>query len=98
MSITRDVSSSSRKRVSEVVREDGTSRVQIVEKKTNPRYYARLQKMERLSGNGALLYTSMNQRGEPMVCLLTDALNLFYGSGQAYLVLEDLLVTKGAHR
>ena len=62
--------------------------------KTNPRYYALLQKVERLNGNGVLLNTSMNRRGEPMVCSPRDALNMFYGSDLEYLVLEDLLVTK----
>jgi carbamoyltransferase len=50
--------------------------------------------MERLNGNGAVLNTSMNRRGEPMVCSPTDALNMFFGSDLEYLVLEDLLVTK----
>lgn len=94
MTITFEVSEEWKERVPEVVHEDGTSRVQIVEESTNPRYYALLKEMERLTGNGAVLNTSMNRRGEPMVCSPTDALNMFFGSDLEYLVLEDLLVTK----
>lgn len=96
MTITFEVSEEWKKRVPEVVHEDGTSRVQIVDEETNPRYYALLKEMERLNGNGAVLNTSMNRRGEPMVCSPTDALNMFFGSDLEYLVLEDLLVTKRA--
>ena len=94
MTITFEVAEAWKARVAEVVHEDGTARVQIVEEATNPKYYALLQEMERLNGNGVVLNTSMNRRGEPMVCSPTDALNMFYGSDLEYLVLEDLLVTK----
>ncbi len=94
MTITFEVSEEWRQRIPEVVHEDGTSRVQIVNKDTNPRYHALLQEMEKLTGNGAVLNTSMNRRGEPMVCSPTDALNMFFGSDLQYLMLEDLLVTK----
>lgn len=94
MTITFEVSEEWKSRIPEVVHEDGTSRVQIVEESTNPRYHALLKEMERLNGNGAVLNTSMNRRGEPMVCSPTDALKMFFGSDLEYLVLEDLLVTK----
>ncbi|MCB1645148.1 MAG: carbamoyltransferase [Pseudomonadales bacterium] len=94
MTITFEVAEEWKHRVPEVVHEDGTSRVQIVNQDTNPRYYALLQEMEKLTGNGVVLNTSMNRRGEPMVCSPADALNMFFGSDLQYLFLEDLLVTK----
>ena len=94
MTITFEVSEDWKKRVPEVVHEDGTSRVQIVDESANPKYHALLKEMERLTGNGVVLNTSMNRRGEPVVCSPTDALNMFFGSDLQYLVLEDLLVTK----
>ena len=94
MTITFNVSEEWKQRVPEVIHEDGTSRVQIVSEETNPRYYALLKEMEKLTGNGVVLNTSMNRRGEPMVCSPTDALNMFFGSDLQFLVLEDLLVTK----
>ena len=97
MTITFEVSEEWRKRVPEVVHEDGSSRVHIVNEETNPRYYALLKEMEKLTGNGVLLNTSLNRRGEPMVCSPEDALAMFFGSELQYLVLEDLLVTKQGH-
>ena len=94
MTITFDVSEEWKQRVPEVIHEDGTSRVQVVSEETNPRYYALLKEMEKLTGNGVVLNTSMNRRGEPVVCSPTDALNMFYGSDLQFLLLEDLLVTK----
>jgi carbamoyltransferase len=81
-------------RIPEVIHEDGTSRAQVVSKDTNPRYYALLEEMERLTGNGVVLNTSLNRRGEPMICAPVDALNMFYGSDLEYLVMEDVLVRK----
>jgi carbamoyltransferase len=94
MTITFDVADEWKARIPEVVHEDGTSRVQVVEKAHSPRYYALLEEMEALTGNGVVLNTSLNRRGEPMVCSPQDALNMFFGSDLEYLVLEDYLVTK----
>jgi len=94
MTFTFDVAESWKARIPEVVHEDGTARAQIVTKATNPRYYELLEEVEKLNGNGVLLNTSLNRRGEPMVCSPTDALNMFYGSDLEYLVMEDILITK----
>lgn len=94
MTITFDVAEEWKSRIPEVVHEDGTSRVQVVTEETNPVYYALLKEMERTNGNGVVLNTSMNRRGEPVVCSPTDALNMFFSSDLKYLFLEDLLVTK----
>ena len=81
-------------RIPEVVHEDGTARVQIVERSQNPRYYTLLEELDALTGNAVVLNTSLNRRGEPMVCSPQDALNMFNGSDLEYLVMEDYLVTK----
>ena len=94
MTITFDVAEDWKTRIPEVVHEDGTARVQIVSEAANPRYYALLQAMKARTGNGVVLNTSLNRRGEPMVCAPDDALNMFFGSDLQYLVLEDWLVTK----
>jgi carbamoyltransferase len=94
MTFTFDVAEEWKSRIPEVVHEDGTARAQIVTQATNPRYYQLLQEMEKLNGNGVVLNTSLNRRGEPMVCSPTDALNMFFGSDLEYLVMEDILVSK----
>ena len=94
MTITFEVAELWHERIPEVVHEDGTARAQVVDEASNPRYYALLEAMEDRTGNGVLLNTSLNRRGEAMVCSPDDALNMFFGSDLEYLVLEDWLVTK----
>ncbi|KAF3978330.1 MAG: hypothetical protein HFP77_02395 [Methylococcales symbiont of Iophon sp. n. MRB-2018] len=50
--------------------------------------------MQRQNGNALILNTSLNRKGESMVCSPLDALNMFYGSDLEYLVMEAILVTK----
>jgi carbamoyltransferase len=94
MTITFDVAEVWKTRIPEVVHRDGTARVQVVDRATNPRYYALLEHLERLTGNAVVLNTSLNRQGEPIVCSPGDALAMFIGSDLEYLVMEDLLVTK----
>lgn len=98
MTITFEVAESWRERIPEVVHEDGTARAQVVSEQSNPRYYALLEAMEQRTGNGVLLNTSLNRRGEPMVCSPDDALEMFLGCDLQYLVLEDWMVTKTGER
>ncbi len=94
MTFTFNVAEEWKTRIPEVVHEDGTARVQIVTADSNPRYYRLLDEMEVRTGNPVLLNTSLNRRGEPMVCSPVDALNMFFGSDLEYLIMEDVLVTK----
>lgn len=94
MTFTFDVAEHWKSRIPEVVHEDGTARAQVVTQATNPRYYALIEHLEALRGNGVVLNTSLNRRGEPMICSPTDALNMFYGCDLEYLMMEDVLVTK----
>ena len=94
MTFAFDVAEQWKDKIPEVVHEDGTARTQVVTEETNPRYYALLKEMERLKGYGVVLNTSLNRRGEPMVCSPDDALNMFFGSDLEYLVMEDIMVTK----
>ncbi|MDA1409085.1 nebramycin 5' synthase [Pseudomonas aeruginosa] len=94
MTFTFEVNEEWKERVSEVVHEDGTSRAQVLKREYNPRYYDLMKELENLTGNGVALNTSLNRRGEPMICSPTDALNMFFGSDLQYLIMEDILVVK----
>jgi len=94
MTFTFEVNEEWKERVPEVVHEDGTARAQAVKKEVHPRYYALLEEVEKLTGNGVVLNTSLNRRGEPMICSPTDALNMFFASDLQYLIMQDILVTK----
>lgn len=82
------------KRLKEAVHVDGTARPQIVDKDTNPKYYALLKRFHKLTGIPVLINTSLNRRGEPMVCSPEDAINMFYGSGLEYMAMGDYLIKK----
>jgi carbamoyltransferase len=94
MTFAFDVADHWKEKIPEVVHKDGTARAQVVSRETNPRYYALIEAMERLRGIPVVLNTSLNRRGEPIVCSPTDALNMFYASDLEYLMLEDLLIKK----
>ena len=94
MTFTFPVAAEWKARVPEVVHEDGTSRAQVLRREFNPRYYELMLEMEKLTGNGVVLNTSLNRRGEPMICSPADALDMFFGSDLCYLIMEDVLVTK----
>ena len=98
MTFTFEVNDGWAERVPEVVHEDGTARAHAVKEKINPRYYALIKEVEKLTGNGVVLNTSLNRRGEPVVCTPGDALNMFYGSDLQYLIMQDILVTKEPDR
>jgi len=94
MTFTFEVAEEWKTRVPEVVHEDGTSRAQVLRREFNPRYYDLMVELEKLTGNGVVLNTSLNRRGEPMICSPADALDMFFGSDLQYLIMEDVLVVK----
>jgi len=94
MTFTFNVAEHWKSRIPEVVHEDGTARAQVVTRDTNPRYYALIEELERLRGVPVVLNTSLNRRGEPMICSPTDALNMFFACDLQYLIMENVLVSK----
>lgn len=83
-----------RERIKEAVHVDGSARPQVVDKDSNPKYYDLIKKFHSLTGIPVVINTSLNRRGEPMVCSPKDAINMFYGSGLEYLVMGNYLVKK----
>lgn len=83
-----------RERIREAVHVDGTARPQVVDKDTNPQFHDLLKRFHKLTNIPVVINTSLNRRGEPMVCSPQDALDVFYGSGLEYLVMRDYLIKK----
>jgi carbamoyltransferase len=77
-----------------VVHIDGSSRPQIVSKKTNKNFWLLINEFRKITGIPCLLNTSFNLRGEPIVCSPIDALKVFFSSELDYLVLNDFLISK----
>lgn len=73
---------------------DKTTRPQILDRSANPEYWDLVKKFEKLTGIGAILNTSFNLHGEPIVCTPEDALRTFRRSGLKYLQLESYLISK----
>ncbi len=73
------------------VHNDGTARVQTVEPGSTP-YALLLQRLEECSGVGAVLNTSFNGRGEPIVRSSKDALMCGGSLGLDAVVLDRILV------
>jgi carbamoyltransferase len=73
---------------------DYSARIQTVEARTNPRYYALLAAFAEKSGAPVVVNTSFNVRGEPIVCTPEDAINCFLGTEIDALILENILVLK----
>lgn len=73
---------------------DYSARVQTVHEETNPGYFHLLQEFERKTGCAALVNTSFNVRGEPIVCTPEDAYRCFMRTEMDSLVLENCLLDK----
>ena len=73
---------------------DYSARIQTVHRDTNPRFHKLLEVFQDRTGCPALVNTSFNVRGEPIVCTPTDAYRCFMRTEMDYLVLENCLLEK----
>ena len=73
---------------------DGTSRVQIVNEKINPVLYKLIKRFHEKTGIPALLNTSFNLRGEPIVNSRDDCIRTFLASNMHALFAGNFLYTK----
>ena len=74
--------------------QDGTARPQILEEDVNPEYFRIIREFERRTGIGAVLNTSFNLHGEPLVSSPADAVDTFERSGLPHLALGHFLISK----
>lgn len=73
---------------------DRSARPQIVSSEYNPDYYALISAFEKKTGVGAVLNTSFNIHGEPIVCTPKDALDTFSRCGIQHLILGNFVISK----
>jgi carbamoyltransferase len=73
---------------------DGTARAHIVDQAWNPEYHQVIREFERRTGIGAVLNTSFNLHGEPVVCSPADAIQTFERSGLPHLALGRFIISK----
>ncbi len=77
-----------------IIHIDGSARVQVVNKETNPKFWLLIKEFENLTGIPLLINTSFNLRGEPVVCTPEDAINSFKISQMDCLVLENFVIER----
>ena len=73
---------------------DFTVRPQVLDKAANPAFHAVVRAFEARTGCGALLNTSFNLHGHPMVYSPADALDVFRRSGLRRMALGRFLLSK----
>jgi carbamoyltransferase len=73
---------------------DGSSRIQTVEKSQNKEYYDVISKYKEKSGVGAIINTSFNMAGQPIVNNPHDAYDTFIRTKMDILVLDNIIIDK----
>ena len=73
---------------------DFSARVQTVNKETNHRYYNLIKVFKEKTGCPAIVNTSFNVRGEPIVCSPQDAYRCFMRTEMDILVLQNQILYK----
>jgi len=75
---------------------DFTTRPQEVRAEHNSEFHRLLEEYESITGEAAVLNTSFNLHGEPIVYRARDAVDVFLRSGLEYMALANWWVEKGA--
>lgn len=73
---------------------DRTARAQILKEQDNPELYSLLKAFQHLTGRGALLNTSFNLHGFPIVNSPLEAIDVLMNSGLDGLILNHFLILK----
>jgi len=73
---------------------DGTARPQTVNKNTNPKYWSLIQEFEKITGIPAILNTSFNVDGQPIVNTPLEAIETFLNCGMDILAIGNYIVLK----
>jgi carbamoyltransferase len=84
-----------RDRIPAVLHKDGSARVQIVRRESNPRFHELISGFFEKTGVPLVVNTSLND-SEPIVCTPTDAIVTFRKSGIDALFMDDVCLTAQA--
>lgn len=88
------VAADKRDRVPAVVHVDGTLRPQTVRRDVNPLFHSLIDAFGRRTGEYAIVNTSFNVKGEPIVCHPRDAIRCFFDTGLDALVIGGFVLEK----
>ena len=94
MLVTLPAKDKAKKLLPACVHIDDTSRVQIVSKQSNPLFYDLIQEFKRKTGIPALLNTSFNVKGEPIVDNTEDVINTFRKTALDAVCVDNFIVRR----
>lgn len=94
MSWIGDVSENLREKIPAAVHFDGTARAQAISRRHNPLFHEMVRAFQGITGVPAVINTSFNVSGEPIVMTPEDAIRTFFASGMDALVIDRFLVRK----
>ncbi len=95
MTVVLPVKPEKRSVIPAVTHQDGTGRLQTVERAVNPRFYGLIDAFHRRTGVPVVVNTSFNLQGEPIVCTPEDAVSTYRRSGLDALIIGDYACEKG---
>jgi len=87
-----DVRKEQRDRIPAVVHHDGSARLQLVRRESNPRFHELISSFFAQTGVPVVINTSFND-SEPIVCTPTDAIVTYRKSGIDALFMDDVYLT-----
>jgi carbamoyltransferase len=79
-----------------VIHVDGTARLQTVDKPNNPLFYELIDNFRKSTGVPAVLNTSFNIKGQPIVANPQQAISTFFGTGMDCLAIGHCFLEKGS--
>jgi len=94
MILAFDVKPSRQDELTSAIHVDGTGRPQTVSKLTNPRYWELIKRFQDETGIPAVLNTSFNVRGQPIVNTPHQAIDTFLNCGMDVLAIGDYIAYK----
>lgn len=96
MILTDEATATGIQKMPAAIHVDNSTRPQVVEKDVNPRYWRLIDEFRQQTGVPAVLNTSFNLRGEPIVRTPKDAVRTFFSSGMDTLIMGSYVVEKGS--
>jgi len=92
MTMSFDITEKAEEDLSAAIHIDSTCRPQILEKEDNKTFYAIIKRFEEKTGIGAVLNTSFNLHGDPIVCKPEEAIESMKKIGLDALFCGDYLI------
>jgi len=77
-----------------ICNKDGSSRLHLVNKNNNSKFYNLLLEFEKISKHPILINTSFNIKDEPIVNTVPDAIKTFFSCGLDKLIINNYIVSK----